>query len=70
MKPLNIISLIGSNRIIVEPELRRNGFTLDDYGDYGEHTYGVYSGALGIRKINIKFKKNENGEFVETVIVY
>lgn len=64
---LNLIALIGSNRKVIEKQFKKFNFTLEDYGDYGEYTYGVY--VFGNRKLNVKFKVVGDNEFAETIII-
>lgn len=69
MKKLDVISLIGVNRIFVEKEITKHGFELENYGNYGDRSYSVFTGFLGNRTINIKYKVEDKGEFAETIII-
>ena len=68
-KTLNLIALIGSNRKVVEKEIEKHGYILEDYGNYGEYSYGVYKFFAGTRKLNFKFKVVGDNEFAETIII-
>jgi len=69
-KTINFISLIGSNKIIVDKELEEHNFTLEAFQNYGEYSYGVYTlNSIVVRTLNIKFRHTDSGEFVDTIII-
>lgn len=70
-KSIDFISLIGTNKIVLDKELEEHGFVLQDYGNYGEFSYAVYKYQSCVeRYINVKFDSKDSGEFANTFIIY
>lgn len=67
---LNLISLIGSNKIVIDKELEKHGFVLDDYQEGGAFSFAIYRyQSIVVREIHIKFEVKEQGEFADTIII-